>query len=462
MKFKIRKTYLVTAIICLPVVLIMCRKAGEFPEADYDPRLSGGGLATVFDESNRAFGHEIEGMNENDHHAHEVGDAGVENSFVTAPAPINSGLGPVFSNVSCVSCHHNDGKGNPTAGFVNSSLLIRLSIPGSDLHGGPLSVPGYGGQLQDLAIFGQQPEAKVNISYTESIVTFPDGETVSLRNPTYTLSNPYAPLPGDYMMSPRMAPPFFGLGLLQNISEASILANVDENDANGDGISGKANYVWDPYLNTRMIGKFGLKANTATILTQVAAAYQQDMGVTSYVFPKESSFGQPQYDGQHDDPEIPDSVLNGAAFYIKTLAVPARRSVTDAVALQGEQIFKQINCANCHIPTMQTAVDVSLKQISNQRIHPYTDLLLHDMGIGLADNRPDYLATGTEWKTPALWGIGLFEKTNGIPFYLHDGRARTIEEAIVWHSGEAEASKNKFILLSTADRKALIKFIKSL
>ena len=161
-------------------------------------------------------------------------------------------------------------------------------------------------------------------------------------------------------------------------------------------------------------------------------------------------------------PELPDSVLNGAAFYIKTLAVPARRNVTDQVALQGEQIFKQISCANCHIPTMQTGVDVTLKAVSNQRIHPYTDLLLHDMGPALADNRPDFAASGSEWKTPALWGIGLFEKTNGVPFYLHDGRARTIEEAIMWHGGEAEVSKNKFALLATAERKALIKFIKSL
>ncbi len=439
----------------------MCRKADTFPESDYDPRLSGG-LATVFDETHNAFGHEIPFMNEADMEAHELGDGSVEKTFVTSPAPVNYGLGPVFSNVSCISCHHNDGKGTPTAGFVNSSLLFRLSIPGSDLHGGPLPVPGFGGQLQDIAIFGQQPEARVDISYTEIPVTLPDGEIVRLRNPAYTLLNPYMPLPSDYMMSPRVAPPFFGLGLLQNIPDEAILANADENDSNGDGISGRANYIWDDYLDKRMIGRFGLKANTATLLTQVAAAYNQDMGVTSYVFPKESCFGQAQDDGYSDDVELSDSLLNGSVFYIKTLAVPARRNVTDAIALQGENIFRQINCSGCHTPTMRTAVDVTLKAISNQRIHPYTDLLLHDMGPGLADNRPDFLADGNEWKTPALWGIGLFEKTNGIPFYLHDGRARTIEEAILWHGGEAEASKNSFIQLSTSDRKALIKFIKSL
>ncbi len=458
---RIRKTYIVTAAIILPVILMMCRKAGEFPEADFDPRLSGG-LATVFDESSKAFGHNVEGMNGNDQYTHDLGDHAVEQTFVTAPAPVNSGLGPVFSNVSCISCHHNDGKGNPTAGLVNSSLLIRLSVPGTGPNGTSLPVPGFGLQLQDLAVFGQQREASIGISYAEEMITFPDGEIVSLRKPTYSLNNPYLALPSDHMLSPRMAPPFFGLGLLQNIPEATLLSYADENDANGDGISGRPNYVWDQYLNKRMIGRFGLKANTATILTQVASAYHQDMGITNYLFPKESSFGQSQSDGLNDEPELADSTLNAAVFYIKSLAVPARRSVTDPIALDGERLFKQIGCANCHTPTLQTGIDLSLKAISNQRIHPYTDLLLHDLGIGLADNRPDFLANGTEWKTPALWGIGLFERTNGVPFYLHDGRARTIEEAILWHGGEAEASRNKFALLATADRKALIKFIKSL
>jgi CxxC motif-containing protein (DUF1111 family) len=259
-----------------------------------------------------------------------------------------------------------------------------------------------------------------------------------------------------------MAPPFFGLGLLQNIPEATLLSHVDENDANGDGISGRAHYVWDQYTGKMLIGRFGMKANTATILTQVGSAYQQDMGITNYIFPSESSFGQTQYDGRNDDPELPDSVLNGTAFYIKSLAVPARRDVTDPAVLQGEKLFTQINCSGCHIPTMQTGIDVTFPQLSNQRIHPYTDLLLHDMGAALADGRPDFLASATEWKTPALWGIGLFERTNGTPFYLHDGRARTIEEAILWHGGEATAAKNKFQQLATADRNALVKFIKSL
>lgn len=455
------RLYTITLLLVLPLFALMCRKPADFPIAGYDPRLSGG-EATVFDETSQALGHMINSLSANDVHVHELGDHAVEQTFVTAPAPVNSGLGPIFNNVSCSGCHHNDGKGNPTTGLSTSSLLIRLSIPGSDEHGGPLAIPGYGGQLQDLAVFNRPAEAKVDISYTEIPFLFPDGEIASLRKPVYTLLQPYTSLPSTYLLSPRMAPPFFGLGLLQNIPESTILSFADAEDKDGDGISGKPNFVYDAYLGKKMLGRFGLKANTATLLTQVAAAYQQDMGITSYVFPHESSAGQIQADGLADDPELPDSLLNASAFYIRTLAVPARRNVTDPETLQGEQIFNTVHCDACHKPTIQTGVDVSVKALSNQRIHPYTDLLLHDMGDGLADGRPDFDATGNEWKTPALWGIGLFERTNGIPFYLHDGRARTLQEAILWHSGEAEKSKQAFVQLNLTDRKALVKFLKSL
>jgi CxxC motif-containing protein (DUF1111 family) len=455
---KILVISLISAFIC---VFTMCNKAGIFPGSGYDERLSGG-MATVFDETSKAFTHAADGLNTRDERVHEIGDAAFEQTFVSAPAPVNSGLGPVFNNVSCISCHHNDGKGTPTAGFSTSSLLFRLSLTGTDVNGGPVAVPGFGLQIQDQAIFGKTPEARINISYTENIFTYSDGETVSLRTPAYTLQNPYQPLPPNYLLSPRLAPPVFGLGLLENIPVANILANADENDADGDGISGRPNYVWNPYTQKKELGRFGLKANTASILVQAASAYQQDVGISNYVFKQESSFGQAQSDNLTDDPELQDSVLNAVSFYVKTLAVPARRNVTDAEIKMGEQIFTQINCAGCHKPTMQTGVDVTLQAISNQRIHPYTDLLLHDMGDGLADNRPDFLATGKEWRTAPLWGIGLFEKTNGTAFYLHDGRARSIEEAILWHSGEAAQSKNKFTGLSKADRTALVKFLKSL
>ncbi|MEP7142291.1 MAG: di-heme oxidoredictase family protein [Ferruginibacter sp.] len=456
-----KKLFVISSMLFIVILFTMCNKAGVFADSGYDERLSGG-IATVFDETSKSFGHQVTGLNERDGIVHGLGDGAFEKTFVSAPAPINSGLGPVFNNVSCISCHHNDGKGTPTAGFVNSSLLFRLSIPGTDVNGGPLAINGFGGQLQDVSIFGKQPEATVNISYTNEIVTYPDGATVTLRKPTYTLINAYQALPAGYLISPRLAPPVFGVGLLENIPEATILSFADENDADGDGISGRPNYVYNPYTNQTELGRFGLKANTPNLLVQVASAYNQDMGITNYVFSKESSWGQPQSDNLNDDPELPDSTINNVVFYIKTLAVPARRNVTDPDIIKGKQLFTQINCSGCHKPLVQTGINVTLRSVSNQRIQPFTDLLLHDMGDGLADNRPDFLATGKEWRTTPLWGIGLFAKTNGTPFYLHDGRARTIEEAILWHGGEAENIKQRFMQLSKTDRTSLLKFIQSL
>lgn len=441
--------------------LIRCNKADVFPDDGYDTRLSGG-AATVFDATSKAFTHPVDGLSAREMQVHELGDVSFEQSFVSAPAPVHSGLGPIFNNVSCISCHHNDGKGTPTAGFNNSSLLIRVSLPGEDEHNAPVSIPGFGFQVQDQSVFSSKPEAHVNITYADVAVTYADGSVVILRKPTYTLSNPYYPLPAVYNISPRMAPPVFGLGLLEAIPENTILSFADENDADGDGISGRPNYIYDTLSKKLDLGRFGLKANTINILHQVAFAYQQDIGVTNYVAPRENCEGEMQDDDLKDDPELPDSILNAVAFYVKSLAVPARRNVTDADVKAGEQLFTQIQCSKCHIPTIQTGVDLSLPQISNQRIHPFTDLLLHDMGDGLADGRPDFLATGTEWRTMPLWGIGLFPKTNGTAFYLHDGRARSIEEAILWHGGEAEKAKNQFMNLSKTDRDKLLKFLNSL
>ncbi|PUZ26364.1 thiol oxidoreductase [Chitinophaga parva] len=439
----------------------MCRKAGTFGEDQYDPRLSGG-AATTFNASSKAFGDCVTGLSEWDNHIHSLGDAASEATFVAPPAAVHPGLGPIFNNVSCKSCHHNDGKGSPTFGTVTSSMLTRLSLPGTDEHGGPVAVPGFGLQLQDLANVGKQPEGKVSLTYVDIPFTYPDGNIATLHKPTYTILHQYMPLPGNVMRSPRMAPPFFGLGLLENIPESTIKSFADENDADGDGISGRPNYVWDPVQQKMMLGRFGMKANTATLLTQTASAYQQDMGVTSYVFPQESSTGQQQFDGRNDDPELPDSILNAVVYYLRTLCVPARRDVTLPNVKNGEALFTQVGCASCHKPTLYTGINETLPVVSNQRIHPYTDLLLHDLGDGLADGRPDFVANGNEWKTPALWGVGLFEKTNGIPYYLHDGRARSLEEAILWHSGEAEKSKQAFVHLPSGDRQALIIFLKSL
>ena len=437
-----------------------CRKAGNFPEALHDLRLSGG-AATTFLSNSQAFGDPIPGLSAYDAFVHGVGDRVFNQIFVSAPAPHFPGVGPIYNNISCQSCHHSDGKGIPTLGKNTSALLTRISLPGIAEDGGPVPVPGYGLQLQDKSIHGA-PEAKVTISYTEIPFRFPDGEKATLRKPAYTLSDPYMPLPADYKLSVRLAPPVFGLGLLDHLTESTILSHADPEDADGDGISGKANYVFNPETKKTELGRFGLKANTPSVRIQVAAAFQQDMGITNGLFPEESSQGQPQLDDLNDDPELTDSLLNATIYYARTLAVPARRLVNDSTALYGGRIFQQIQCSSCHVPDFRTGVDVREPYFSNQLIHPYTDLLLHDMGDGLADGRQDFLATGNEWRTPPLWGIGLLSRVNNPAYYLHDGRARNLTEAILWHGGEAKKSRDQFVALSKSDRAALLRFLGSL
>lgn len=446
----------------LTLSLIGCKKPGKLEEMQ-EKDWYAGGTQTVFSSGSGAFGAAFNGLSGTEMFVHGVGDLAFESTFVSAPAPKNSGLGPIFNSVSCVSCHIGDGRGKaPEPGEPMISLLFRLSVPGQDAHGGPLDVPGYGGQLQQRAVFGSQAEGNVNISYAYATYTFPDGTTYQMRTPSYTLTNLYAALPGGVMISPRVAPPVFGLGLLEAIPDANILAREDVNDANGDGISGKANWVWNVLAHQKTLGKFGWKAGNPTVMQQTASAYLQDMGITTFLFPKESSYDQPQYDNLQDDVELSDSLLYAVSFYMKTLAVPARRNVQNADVQKGKQLFESAKCSACHTPGQRTGVNVAFKQVSNQLIFPYTDLLLHDMGPELSDNRPDFAAEGAEWRTPPLWGIGLTEIVNGHSNFLHDGRARTLTEAIMWHGGEGTASREAFRNMSAADRAALLKFLKSL
>ena len=461
-----KKIFVVLGCVALITGCAMCRKANPSALDDdsrFDPRLAGG-AATFFDLSSSSFSSPIPGLNQRDSRVHDLGDQFFEQPFVSAPAPRFGGLGPIYNNTACTNCHHNDGFGQPTFGQVGSSLLMRISIPGADPHGGPNPAPGFGGQVQNVALIGVKPEATVELSYSEQAFTFSDGETASLRTPTYTLTNPYIALPAGYMTSPRLGPPVFGLGLLELIPESTIVGFADPHDANGDGIKGHPNYVYNPQTKRTELGRFGLKCNTSTLLVQVATAFQQDMGLTSYIQPHKSVYGQEQMASIADTtvPDLADSMVDFVTFYVRTLSVPARRNVTDPTVKRGEAIFSQIQCASCHIPTMYTGTCVQLPALSNQRIHPYTDLLVHDMGPGLADNRPDYLAGGSEWRTSPLWGRGMFEQTNGIPYFLHDGRARTLTEAILWHGGEAKNSHDKFTQLSKTDRSALIAFLQSL
>lgn len=442
-----------------------CKEPEPFQETWLDERISGGD-ATTFDASSGAYGNTIDGLSGQDEHIHSLGDRMFEASFVKGPAPIFSGLGPIYNQASCVSCHPNEGRGKaPESGTTYESMFFKISMPGEDEHGGPLPVPGFGLQIQDRAVFGALPEAKINISWLPKTVTLKDGEVVELRYPQYDVINPYIPLPEGYKISPRVARSNFGMGLIERIDESSIMAHADPNDGNGDGISGRPNYVYD-FVNhsPKQLGRLGWKASVPDIKGQIARALAEDIGVTTSVFPRKVAEGQEQMKAAYLPPttDIHDSILNALTFYMRTLAVPARRNVDDPEVLQGQRIFKSIGCVKCHADVHTTKVDVRFKPLSGQIIRPYSDFLLHDMGPDLADNRTEYEASGQEWRTPPLWGVGLSKRVTGHSQLLHDGRARSFKEAILWHGGEAQPVKQIFTQLSAGNRASLIRFLESL
>lgn len=461
---RIRKTYKVCFAIAstIAIIQVACKKFdANFPNPDSE--WLSGGMQTVFVQGSGAFSNIFPVITDGLARIHEIGDLQFEATFVSAPAPVNPGRGPLFNNVSCASCHIADGRGKvPGAGDTSVLMLFRVSLPGENEHAGPNPVPGFGDQIQNRSTLGIPKEADVKITYNEQTFNFDDGESYKLRFPTYAVSNTHTTFPANVMLSPRVAAPIFGLGLLEAVSDASILSRADENDANGDGISGKPNFVWNEVAGTITLGRFGWKANQPSLLQQVAMAYNGDIGVTTSIFPQENSFGQSQYDNRDDDYELSDSLLHSVEFYIRTLAVPARRNADNPEVKQGKQLFINVGCASCHIPDLKTDVNVAFPSVSNQSIHPYTDLLLHDMGDDLADNRPDFKATGNEWRTSPLWGIGLTQKVNGHNNFLHDGRARNLMEAIMWHGGEAAASRNNVKALTAQERTTLLKFLESL
>jgi CxxC motif-containing protein (DUF1111 family) len=421
-----------------------------------------GGNTTVFDATLNAFSLAAPNLAGLSLARHEAGDVAFEIAFVPAPAAANGGLGPVFDNVSCEACHEGDGRGRPPLpGEQISSLLFRASVAGAGPHGGPNPVPGFGGQLQLRAISGFDPEINAVISYVERRGRFTDGTGFSLRVPRYALSGMYIPLPAGVLFSPRVAPAVFGLGLLEAVPEGDILSRADPRDRNRDGISGRANYVWDAVRQRTVVGRFGWKANTPTLVQQTAGAYNGDMGVTSPLFPAESCEGQVPGCARHA-PEVDDQTVGNVAFYSQTLGVPARRNLDDPDASAGERLFYAAGCAGCHTPTLRTGVLRGVPEVSNQEIHPYTDLLVHDMGDGLSDDRPDFQASGREWRTPPLWGIGLVQTVNDHTDFLHDGRARSLLEAVLWHGGEAAGARERVRRFSARERAALVAFLQSL
>lgn len=413
-----------------------------------------------------------------------LGNGLFRKTWVAAPSSTlaSDGLGPLYNSRSCQDCHIKDGRGHPPDGTGSKavSMLLRLSVPrGTDtteIEGYLANQPdpAYGNQLQDFASPGHRAEGQIAVSYTDVPMTFADGTVVNLRSPTYSIDNPaYGALRPDLMLSPRVAPQMIGLGLLEAIPAADILALVDEDDANSDGVSGRANVVWSVEQGTRMLGRFGLKAGLPTVRQQVAAAFSADMGLSSLLFPDpagDCTGQQPncraapngQEPGIRDGLEVDHESLDLVTYYSRNLGVPARRKIDDHQVLVGKALFHGLGCASCHHAKFVTNRLTDQPEQSFQLIWPYTDMLLHDMGDGLADNRPEARATGSEWRTAPLWGIGLTETVSGHTNFLHDGRARNLTEAILWHGGEAEASRNGVLALPKTDRDALIVFLESL
>ncbi|MEW6306199.1 MAG: di-heme oxidoredictase family protein, partial [Verrucomicrobiota bacterium] len=324
--------------------------------------------------------------------------------------------------------------------------------------------PIYGDQLQTRALPAVPAEADALVHYEIIHGAFADGEPYILRRPHYTITNlAYGPLATNILISPRVAPVVIGLGLLEAVPEETLRTLADPEDRDGDGISGRLNIVWDVVSKRPAIGRFGWKAEQPTVLQQVAGAFNGDMGLTTSLFPQENHTpAQAIRQPSGGSPEVSDEILHAVAFYSRTLAVPARRNWDDATVRRGQRIFHVLKCASCHVPELKTGDWPDLPELSHQTIRPYTDLLLHDLGEGLSDHRPVFTASGREWRTPPLWGIGLVEKVNGHTNFLQDGRARNLTEAILWHGGEAERSKGQFRALPKADRDALIAFLNSL
>ena len=462
-----------TLFVLLLVFTFQCCKKDPgiaIPTIENSEELSGGDF-TTFDVSPQAYGNAGLSLDGIGLDKFAVGNSFFRNNWVAAPSSTvaRDGIGPMLNALSCSGCHFNDGRGRPplNPGEKLSSMLIRLSTSAVESHGAPVGLIEYGEQLNNKSIPGATAEGDVLVNYIENLGKYDDGAEYSLRNPTYNFINlAYGAFPSDFLFSPRVAPQMPGLGLLEAIDEKSILANADPNDSNKDGISGRPNIVWDNEKNQNALGRFGWKANQPSISQQTAAAFVGDMGITSSLFPLEH-LGKKQhllYDSlpKGGKPEIEKNILDNVIFYSSTLSVPARRNWTEKQVVNGKSLFMKTGCGNCHIPSFVTGVHSFINELSNQKIMPYTDLLLHDMGPELADGRKDFEANGNEWRTPPLWGLGLLKKVSNHTFLLHDGRARNFEEAILWHGGEAIEAQKSFKKLDKLEREAMIKFIESL
>ncbi|GAB5469294.1 MAG: di-heme oxidoredictase family protein [Rhodospirillales bacterium] len=460
--------------------------ASDFTRPQPFEAMAGGAATSTANVTGNAFSHPSANLKGQERADFFVGNGLFKKVWVTAPSSTQAsdGLGPLFNARSCQRCHLKDGRGHPPAGPEDkaTSMFLRLSVPPRSAaeHAALTSrellripEPTYGGQLQDFAVPGLPAEGRMTIAYEEEPVALNGGETVLLRKPSYGIADlGFGPLDPAVLLSPRVAPQMIGLGLLEAIHPGDILAQADPDDADGDGISGKPSLLRDPASGELVLGRFGWKASNPTVRAQSAGAFAGDIGISNPDSPDphgDCTAKQPQCRAMASgvqprlgDTEAPDPVLDLVVFYSKNLAVPARRDVDDPQVLRGKALFNEAGCAACHRPSYVTSRDAENPEHRFQLIWPYSDMLLHDMGEGLADGRPVGDASGREWRTAPLWGIGLTETVNGHTFFLHDGRARSLLEAILWHGGEAESARDAVVEMTPEQRDDLIRFLESL
>ena len=463
----------------LALGLSACDDAPRFTQAEPGEARSGGS-ATVRKTDQNAFSLPSANLPPSRRVDFSVGNSFFRSPWVIAPSTTTArdGLGPLFNTNACQNCHIKDGRGHPpTPDAANAvSMLVRLSIPDAPQYArvieqlGVVPEPVYGGQFQDMSVPGVTPEGKVRVDYTPVPVRFKDGTEVELRKPTLQMTQlNYGPMHPDTRFSARVAPPMIGLGLLEAIPEDALLANAAAQAKEKNGINGRPNQVWDDAQQKTVVGRFGWKAGQPNLNQQNVHAFSGDMGLTTSLRPIDDCTDAqtackqaPNGNGPDGEPEVSDNILRLVLFYSRNLAVPARRDVGTPEVLAGKNLFYQAGCQSCHTPKYTTAANAAEPELANQVIRPYSDLLLHDMGEGLADNRSEFQASGRDWRTPPLWGIGLTQAVSGHTQFLHDGRARNLLEAVLWHGGEAKAAQQQVLSVNAEQRAALLAILNSL
>ncbi|PHR58915.1 MAG: thiol oxidoreductase [Arcobacter sp.] len=453
------KTYF--SILAVAFFAAACSDNTSSSNANYDYTLLAG-KNSISDRSLKSFSHANSNISKEELSNFRLGKSFFRIPWVQAPASTTArdGLGPLFNSNTCMSCHPNNGSGVAVnkKGEMNRSLLFRLALKNkTDIKNGLVPDPHYGAQLNINGNRHVPYEGKTRVEYTNLHMVYSDGTIKTLSKPSYSINDlQYGPFDKELIFSPRIGSILIGLGELEAISTEAILAHEDIEDENEDGISGKANWVYSPESNKSVLGRFTWKASAASVKYQVARAMINDMGLTNPYFPNEncSPFEQECLQspkGKHEF-DVPEKRLNAVTYYTSNLAVPKQEKASNVI--EGAKLFTQLSCVSCHVNSFTTK--------DGNVIHPFTDLLLHDMGQDLADEVTEFLAQGNEWRTAPLWGLGLRNTVSGAANYLHDGRAKSIEEAILWHGGEARKSKKSFMNLAQKDRKSLLDFLNSL